>query len=50
MRNFSFKWPQDEIGLSCDLTYQFAAMPSSDMMNDFARVVSFPPNEAIVAL
>jgi hypothetical protein len=33
--------------LSCNLAYQFVATPSSDMMNDLARVVSLPPDEAI---
>jgi hypothetical protein len=31
------------------LAYQLAAMFSSDMMSDLARVVSSPPNEAIAS-
>jgi hypothetical protein len=33
----------------CNLAYQFAVAPSSDIMKNFARVVSLPPDEAIVA-
>jgi hypothetical protein len=38
------------IDLGCNLAYQFAIVPSSDIMNDLVRVVSLPPDEAIVAL
>jgi hypothetical protein len=34
----SFKWPQDVIHPVCNLVYQFAVVPSRDIMNDFARV------------
>jgi hypothetical protein len=37
------------IDLGGSLVYQFAAAFLSDIMNDFARVVSPPPNEAIAA-
>jgi hypothetical protein len=33
----------------CNLAYQFVVAPSSDMMNDFVKVVSLPPDEAIAA-
>jgi hypothetical protein len=36
--------------LGCSLAYQFVVAPSSDMMNDLARVVLSPPDEAIAAL
>jgi hypothetical protein len=48
MRNFSFNWPQEVIDLGCSLTYQFAIALSCDMMNDLAKVVLFPHDEAIV--
>jgi hypothetical protein len=35
--------------LGCSLAYQFDVTPSSDMMNNLARVVSLPPDEAIEA-
>jgi hypothetical protein len=35
--------------LGGSLANQLTAVFSSDMMNDLARVVSSPPNEAIVA-
>jgi hypothetical protein len=38
------------IDLGCNLAYQFATAPLSDMMNDLVRVVSMPPNEAIATL
>jgi hypothetical protein len=34
--------------LGCSLTYQFIVTLSSDKMNDFARVVSSPPDEAVL--
>jgi hypothetical protein len=37
------------IDLEGSLTYQLAAAFFSDIMNDLARVVSSPPNEAIAA-
>jgi hypothetical protein len=37
------------IDLGGSLAYQFTAAFSSDIMNDFARVVSSLPNEAIAA-
>jgi hypothetical protein len=37
------------IDLGGSLAYQLATAFSSDMMNDLARVVSAPPNEAIAA-
>jgi hypothetical protein len=49
MRNFSFNWPQEVIDLSYNLAYQFVVVLSSDMMNDFTKVISFPPDEAIAA-
>jgi hypothetical protein len=39
----------DVMDLSGSLAYQLAAMFSSDMINDLARVVLSPPNEAIAA-
>jgi hypothetical protein len=38
------------MNLGCNLAYHLVAAPSSDMIKDFARVVSSPPDEAIVAL
>jgi hypothetical protein len=35
--------------LGCSLAYQLAATFLSDIMNDLARVVPSPPDEAIVA-
>jgi hypothetical protein len=35
------------IDLSCNLAYQLVVAALSDMMNDLARVVSFPLDEAI---
>jgi hypothetical protein len=35
------------IDLGCSLAYQFAAALLSDMMNDLARIVSFPLDKAI---
>jgi hypothetical protein len=35
------------MNLGYNLAYQFTAMPSSDMMNDLARIISLSPNEAI---
>jgi hypothetical protein len=49
-RNFSFSCAHEKIDLGGSLAYQFAFAFLSDMMNDFVRVVSSPPNEAIVAL
>jgi hypothetical protein len=49
-RNFYLKLPQDVIDLGCNLAYQFVVVPLSDMINDFVRVVSLPPDEAIAAL
>jgi hypothetical protein len=46
-RNFSFRWYQDVIDVGSNIAYQFAATPSIDMINDLARVVSLPPDEAI---
>jgi hypothetical protein len=43
MRNFFFNWPQEVINLSCSLVYQFAVALLIDMMNDFVKVISFPP-------
>jgi hypothetical protein len=37
------------IDLGCSLAYQFATALSSDMMNDFVRVVSSLPDKAITA-
>jgi hypothetical protein len=34
----------------CNIAYQLAALPSSEMMNDFACVASSPPDEDIEAL
>jgi hypothetical protein len=36
--------------LDYNLAYQFAIVPSSDMMNDLVRVVLFLPDEAITVL
>jgi hypothetical protein len=48
-RNLSFSCPQDVMDLSCNFAYQLVAAFSRDMMNDFVRVVSSPPAEAIEA-
>jgi hypothetical protein len=37
------------IDLGYNLAYQYATAPSSDMMNNLARVVPLPPDEAIAA-
>jgi hypothetical protein len=39
----------DVIDLGDSLAYQLVAALSSDMMNDLARLVLSPPNEAIAA-
>jgi hypothetical protein len=48
-KNFPFSCAHDMIDLGGSLAYQFIAAFSSDIMNDFARVVSSLPNEAIAA-
>jgi hypothetical protein len=48
-KNFSLCCTHDVIDLSDSHAYQLAIAFSSDMMNDLARVVSSPPNEAIAA-
>jgi hypothetical protein len=39
----------DVIDLGDSLAFQLAATLSSDVINDLARVISSPPNEAIAA-
>jgi hypothetical protein len=48
-RNFSVNYAHGIIDLEGSLAYQLAAVFSSDIMNDLARVISSPPNEAIAA-
>jgi hypothetical protein len=48
-RNFCLSCVHDVIDLNGSLAYQLAYAFLSDMMNDLARVVSSPPNEAIAA-
>jgi hypothetical protein len=48
--NFSFSCAQEMIDLGGSLAYHFAAAFWSDMINDFTRVVSSLPNEALTAL
>jgi hypothetical protein len=48
-RTFSFSCAHDMIDLGGSLAYQFATALSSEMMNDFARVVSSPPQDPIAA-
>jgi hypothetical protein len=47
-RNFSLSYAQDALYLGGNLAYQLAAAFSRDMMNDLARVVSSPPDKAIM--
>jgi hypothetical protein len=39
----------DVMDLGGSLVYQLVAVLSSDMINDLARVITSPPNEAIAA-
>jgi hypothetical protein len=48
-RNFSLSCAHDAMDLGGSLAYQLAAAFMRDMMNDLARVVSSPPDKAIVA-
>jgi hypothetical protein len=48
-RNFSFRCARDVMNLGGNLAYQLATAFTGDMINDLARVVSSPPNEAIAA-
>jgi hypothetical protein len=48
-KNFFFQLPQDVMDLGCSLAYQLAAAFLSDIVNDLARVVSSPLDEAIAA-
>jgi hypothetical protein len=48
-RNFYLSCAHDAMHLSGSLAYQMTAAFSRDMMNDLARVVSSPLDEAIMA-
>jgi hypothetical protein len=48
-RNFSLSCVHDAIDLSGNLAYQLVAAFLRDMMNDLARVISPPSDEAITA-
>jgi hypothetical protein len=48
-RNFSLICAHDAMDLGSNLVYQLATSFLRDMMNDLARVVSSPPDEAITA-
>jgi hypothetical protein len=48
-RNFSLSYAHDAMDIGSSLSYQLATAFSRDMMNDSARVISSPPDEAIAA-
>jgi hypothetical protein len=48
-RNFSLRCAHDVMDFRGNLVYQLAAVFSTHMINDLARVVSSPPNEATSA-
>jgi hypothetical protein len=48
-KNFSLSCAHDVMDLGGSLVYQLVAVLSSDMINDLARVITSPLNEAIAA-